>query len=247
MTLHIINTGSAGNCYIFEAKDAVLIVECGVPFKDVKKALKFDLSKVVGCLVTHEHGDHFKYGSEFASFSVPIYASFGTHGNNKFKTIPTYSQRQIKASTAFICGPFYILPFDVKHDAAEPLGFLIQHPEMGNTLFLTDSMYSPYTFNNLNNIIIEANYCEDILDRKLAEGANGFVRDRVINSHMSIQTCEQLLLANELSAVNNIVLIHLSDSNSDAQAFQKRITSSTGKNVTVASKGMKMEWNLNPF
>lgn len=247
MTLHVLNSGSAGNCYIFEAKDAVLIVECGVPFKDVKKALKFDLSKVVGCLVTHEHGDHAKWMGEYTFNSVPCYASIGTHKATLSNSIPAYSRRTVISGKEFVCGPFTILPFDIKHDAAEPLGFIIQHPEMGNTLFLTDSMYSPYTFKNLNNILIEANYCEDIIERRLQDGSNSYVRDRVITNHMSIQTCEKLLLANDLSAVNNIMLIHLSDVNSDALAFQKRISDCTGKNVTIASKELKIDFSKNPF
>lgn len=249
MTLHIINTGSAGNCYIFEAKDAALIVECGVPFKDVKKALNYDLSKVVGCLVTHEHGDHAKYLEDFTYNGVPCYASCGTFQSPMLANMKyPYSRKLIGAGVSFIVGSFTILPFDIKHDAAEPLGFIIQHKEMGNTLFLTDSMYSPYKFTGLNNILIEANYCEDILQARMDKaGVVPVYRDRVINNHMSIQTCEQLLLANNLSAVNNICLIHLSDGNSDAVAFQKRIAGATGNNVSIASKGMKMPFNQTPF
>ena len=75
------------------------------------------------------------------------------------------------------------MPFDVKHDVAEPLGFLIEHEECGLVLFLTDSYYSEYTFPGLNNIIVEANYDQRILDQRLANGEDPkFLRDRVIVS-----------------------------------------------------------------
>jgi ribonuclease BN (tRNA processing enzyme) len=64
---------------------------------------------------------------------------------------------------------------------------------------------------------------------------------------MSLDTCVNLLNANDLSKVNNIVLIHLSDSNSDEQAFKKRVSDETGKNVTVASNGMEINFNKTPF
>jgi hypothetical protein len=48
-----------------------------------------------------------------------------------------------------------------------------------------------------------------------------------------------MLSANDLSQVNNIVLIHLSDSNSDENNFQKRSCRINWQNVTVASNGLK--------
>ena len=47
----------------------------------------------------------------------------------------------------------------------------------------------PNRFANINNILIEANYCDMIIDEKLRIN-NKFVRDRVIQSHMSIKTCK---------------------------------------------------------
>jgi len=56
-----------------------------------------------------------------------------------------------------------------------------------------------------------------------------------------------MLSANDLSQVNNIVLIHLSDSNSDEIQFQNEVSELTGKNVTVASNGMTINFNKTPF
>jgi hypothetical protein len=64
---------------------------------------------------------------------------------------------------------------------------------------------------------------------------------------MSYDTCKETLLANDLSAVNNIVLIHLSDLNSNATEFQSGIAEATGKTVHVASKGMEIDFNKIPF
>jgi phosphoribosyl 1,2-cyclic phosphodiesterase len=143
---------------------------------------------------------------------------------------------------SFFIGNFKILAFDVKHDAAEPLGFLIEHPDCGKVLFLTDTYYCQYTFKGLNNIIIEANYSKEIIDRKF-----GAVRNRILQSHFSLANCKDMLAANDLSKVNNIVLIHLSDSNSDEIQFQKEVAELTGKNVTVANNGMEINFNKTPF
>jgi len=105
-----------------------------------------------------------------------------------------------------------------------------------------------YKFKDLNNIIIEANYCKNIVRRRLLEkGIHEAVRDRVIESHMSIDTCIELLKANDLTAVNNIVLIHLSDGNSNEIEFKQRVENATGKNVHVANKGKEFDFNRTPF
>ena len=142
------------------------------------------------------------------------------------------------------------MAFGVKHDAKDPVGYLIYHPECGNVLFLTDTFYCPYNFNDvgLNNIIIEANFSRKIIDRKVKDGASPeFLRNRILKSHLSLEYCKELLEANDLSAVNNIVLIHLSDSNSDEEMFQREVTELTGKNVSVASNGMEIPFDKTPF
>jgi ribonuclease BN (tRNA processing enzyme) len=50
-----------------------------------------------------------------------------------------------------------------------------------------------------------------------------------------------------LSQVNNILLIHLSDSNSDEKQFKKEIHELTNKNVIVASNGMDIPFLKTPF
>jgi len=56
--LKVVGTGSSGNCYLLTVNDQTLVIEAGINFTKVKKALSFDLSGVVGVLVSHEHGDH---------------------------------------------------------------------------------------------------------------------------------------------------------------------------------------------
>jgi phosphoribosyl 1,2-cyclic phosphodiesterase len=247
MKLKIINSNSAGNAYILENDTEALLIECGVRFDKIKQALNFKMSKVVGCLVTHEHQDHCKAVKEVLAAGIHVHASYGTHG--AMKTEGHHRSRFLHLGATLNLGQFKVKGFPVKHDAAEPMGFLINHPETGIILFLTDSYYSEYKFTGLNNIIVEANYCQNILDKRLQDGTNPkFLRDRVIESHMSLATCKELLRANDLSQVNNIVLIHLSDGNSNADRFKSEVQEVTGKVVHVAEAGMVIEnFNKNPF
>lgn len=227
----------------------MLIVECGVKFDRIKKAIDFDLRHVAGILVSHEHGDHAGSVGKARRTSIPVYMSKGTADSDAINLQGgLFGPRILWPGQITTIGEFRVLPFNVKHDAADPLGFLIEHPESGRILFATDTYYLPAKFPGLSNIMIECNYDQEILDKNTAAGLiDQKRRDRTIESHMSVQEVENVMKANDLSGVVNIVLIHLSDTNADADTFRDRIARITGKNVIVAEPGTTINFNKEPF
>jgi phosphoribosyl 1,2-cyclic phosphodiesterase len=246
MKLKVLGSGSAGNCYVLSNGKEALVVEAGVSFNEVKKAVDFDVSRIAACLVSHEHGDHARHAQSFLDARIPVYMTGGTARALSLSDAPgLYSCRRLRLYRA---GGFEFTPFDVQHDAAEPAGFLIRHEETGNVLFAADTYYLRYKFIELSNILIECNYSLDILDKNTQSGSvSAAQRRRTIKSHMSYHTCREALMANDLSAVNSIVLIHLSDKNSNADEFRRGIREATGRVVHVAEKGMCVELNRTPF
>ena len=52
-------SSSAGCAYRLSADGmAPLLIECGLPFPQLQKALDFKVSELAGCLVSHWHADH---------------------------------------------------------------------------------------------------------------------------------------------------------------------------------------------
>ena len=243
MMFVVVGSGSAGNCYLLKSETETLIVELGVKFSKITASLDYDLSKVVGCIVTHEHGDHANGVPAAISSGLNVYASHGTIEAIGLKNHRLISIDEMKKTSI---GSFKVLPFPVKHDARQPVGFIISHPESGNILFITDTWYVSHRFENIDHVIIEANFDQAIVNEKLKEN-NRYLRDRIIQSHLSIDAALDLLNANDLSKVNNIVLIHLSDSNSNASDFKDRVTKSTGKPVYIAESGLTLSLNKEPF
>lgn len=238
MELKILGSNSKGNCYIFtDSNGYSLIVEAGVHITEIDKSLNFDYSKVVGGVVSHLHFDHCKCVKELINKGVNMYMSGGTAN-----ALNINSRFVINKDIWHHCGQFNIKAFEIDHDAAEPFGYIIHHPEMGNTLFLTDTYILRYNFIGLNNIIIEANYCEEIISNRPIQH-----KDRVIENHMSIQTTLKTLSKLDLTAVNNIVLIHLSDGNSNALEFKTKAENQTLKTVHIAQKGLEIPFNSTPF
>jgi phosphoribosyl 1,2-cyclic phosphodiesterase len=246
MKLKVLGSSSHGNCYILENDSEALVLEAGVKFAEVQRALNFNTSKIAGCLITHEHKDHAGYINEFLNNAVTVWASEGTIKNTTIKGFRL--PRILVAGKLFKTGGFSVIPFQANHDAAEPEGFFINHAETGNVLFATDTYYLPCTFAGLNNVLIECNYRLDILERNIEAGRIPVaMRNRILQSHLSYENCLQALQANDLRAVNNIVLIHLSDGNSHAQEFKEGIRKATGKTVHIAESGLELSFNKTPF
>ncbi|URZ06444.1 MBL fold metallo-hydrolase [Clostridium felsineum] len=239
MKLKVLGSGSSGNCYLLQNGKETLVLECGLPYKTILKGLNFNLSNVVGCLVTHEHKDHSKAINEVLNNSIDVYSSKGTL---KAMNIKNYRAKIIESEEQFFIGDFTVLPFETEHDAVESLGFLIQNSDLGKLLFITDSYYCKYNFSGLNHILIECNYSKSILDKNIK---NGFIHptlaNRLLKSHFSLDHVKEFLKANDLSKCRDIVLVHLSNNNSNAAEFKEEIERLTGIPVYIANKGLELE------
>lgn len=231
--IKVIQTGSTGNAYIIKAKEEILLLELGINFKNIKKDIDFDLSKVVGALISHEHKDHCKSVNEAMKSGIDIYMSEGTMKGidldfNYSYRIPFLLEHNVVAKI----GGFTIVPFNVQHDVNEPLGFLIHHKELGKILFVTDSYFVKNRFSIVDHILIECNYSEDVLPDLPPW------RARTIKSHMSLETLKEMLLTMDLSSTKDITLIHISHDNGDPDRFQKEIEELTGIKTHIGESGL---------
>lgn len=257
MQLKVLGTGSKGNCYIMTASNGEnIIIEQGLVFNQILEGMGHDITKTQFGLCTHLHKDHSKGTLGLMTYGIDVLLSHGDYyavgrpkkpGGEHMQGM-SHRAKFIKNGQKYVKGDWEVWAFNINHDTPEPLGFLIKHPECGLTLFLTDTYYIENTFEGLNNIIIEANFCVDIMEQKFDNGyIQAFLRDRIYKSHLSLTSCISVLKANNLRSVNNILLVHLSDSNSDADRFQKTVYNATLKNVTVAKAGLELKWNKTPF
>lgn len=246
MKLIILGSNSKGNCYIISNDKEALIIEAGIRLSEVKKALRFNLSMIVGAIVTHEHNDHAGYLKDFVAAGITVLALEDVFASKDIPETASFTKRIIPGK-GYKIGAFKIIPFSVRHDVP-CVGYLIDHPDMGKLLFVTDTMMLEYTFSGLNTILLEANYADAILSENIENGiVQPFFRERVMKSHMELETTKEILQSNDLSDVRNIVLIHLSSGNSDAKMFTEEVTKVTGKRVFAASKGLEIDLSLTPY
>lgn len=230
-------SSSAGNAYLVTDGRSPLLLDCGLAYRELQRATSHRLTGLAGCLLSHEHMDHAKAAADLMRAGVDCYMSQGTAdalglSGHRLRVVKPLQQVQIGAWT--------VLPFDTVHDAAEPLGFLIAG-DGEKVLYLTDTAYCPYCFRGLTRIMIECNYSKEILDRNIEAGRlHPGMRRRLLRSHMSLDRVLDFLAANDLTAVREIILVHLSDGNSDAGEFKRQVQAATGRMVRVAEKGERV-------
>lgn len=226
----MIGSGSSGNCYRVSIGEDALLLEAGLPFRLIREALRFRLNTVQGVLISHSHGDHSKSAKDMVKAGIDVFclpqtaSELGLSGHRVHPITPLQS---------FTVGKFTVLPFPVSHDVPN-VGYLIAHGEE-KAVYLTDAPYCPYRFQGLTTVLIEANYATDILD---ANAQNGHLvpslRNRIVRSHMSLETVKGFLHANDLSRVESVYLLHLSDGNADAARFKREVSEITGRPTYIA-------------
>ena len=233
MKLKCIATGSTGNCYLLTSNSGeTLILDCGIPIKEIKKGLDWNVKDVVGVLCTHKHLDHSKSVEDFEAMGIQILAPYL---GDSCKPINM--------------GEFTVKPFDLTtidgnwtHTDAngEPCpiyGFLITHKEMGKMLYITDCEVVKWEFKGINHILLGVNYDKDLIDRDTGKA------NHVFRGHLSIDTACDFVKANYSDSLQNVIMCHLSAENADRDSFIEKMKKvAYGANVDVAVAGK--EWIL---
>ena len=237
--IYCLGSGSKGNSYAIDDGRSVLLLEAGLPASKILAGYRELLPRVTGCLITHEHMDHAKGAAELARRGIDLYLSQGTreslsdvrnpfalHIVRAYETFRLYENRD----------PVWtILPWTAQHDAAEPLGFLLQSCTTGEKiLFATDTCFIPNTFRGLQTIMVECNYSRERMQRAIKKGyTDPRILQRLEASHFGLHNVKAMLVANDLSQVNHIYLLHVSYNNGDKRGFEAAIRTMTGIPVTV--------------
>lgn len=230
MILKCLGSGSSGNCYLLDSVNEVLVLDCGLPIKQIKKGLNWDISRVVGVLCSHVHADHSKAVKDFENMGISVFKPF-----DETKACPL----KIKY------GSFGIQAFKVPHDGIPCYGFYITVAGH-RILYATDFEYLPCSFKNvrLTDMIVECNHNKELVDRNEAKYAHQ------IRGHCSLETLiEKVIKENMTSGLRTVILCHMSDSSCDVDKSieEVRKTVHSGVKCVVATAGETVELSQYPF
>ena len=215
-------SSSHGNAYLVDDGCTKILVECGVTYKKLCKALGFRLTEVQGVLVSHEHKDHAGCVEKLIGCGFDVYLSSGTAEALELPEKLLELAHGMEAGTQFQVGTMDIMPFQTFHDALEPLGFVMRSREDGDVLvYAIDTVNIPYRFPGAGMLALEANFDKAILER--CQRMPEKVRKRVENTHMEIDKLCDCLKRMDLRGCRELYLLHLSDSTSHEGHFINKV------------------------
>lgn len=233
MKIQALASSSRGNCYRIDDGKTPILIEAGLPIRRIREGLDFRLQDIQACLVTHEHSDHCRGARALMEAGIDCWMSAGTAAAF---CLGGHRLHIARAGHGFQVGSWAVMPFTAIHDAAEPLGFLLASGRE-KLLFLTDSAYVPARFAELTHVMIEANYQEEILQTGIAAGAvSAAQKRRLLMSHMNLENVCRFLETLDCSSLQEVWLLHASDSNSDAAAMIAEISKIVGCPVMIAGE-----------
>lgn len=228
MNLRCLGSGSSGNCYLLSTETETLVLDCGLPIREIKKGLDWDISKVVGVLCSHIHSDHSKAVKDFENMGIKVWKPF--------------SEKNLTDRMKF--GGFSVQCFPLPHNGVANFGFYI-NSEGQKILYLTDYEYCRFNFKSLrvNHIICECNYQQELVSRDLAN------YEHKIRGHCSLETCKSFIAANKTSALRTVILCHLGAETTIEQECLSEVQKIVGDGVkcVCSSAGEAVELSLYPF
>lgn len=126
-----IASGSSGNSIYVGTEHTHILIDAGITGKRAEaglKELQVKGDSLNALLITHEHKDHIKGAGVLSRrFDIPIFATPGTWEGmkNEIGTIAVKNIRYLYSGENCIINDMCIRPFEIPHDAAEPVGFNI--------------------------------------------------------------------------------------------------------------------------
>ncbi len=216
-----IASGSKGNCIYIGTQNTKILIDAGISGKKAEQGLAelgLKGEDIDAVFVTHEHNDHVDgIGVLSRRYDIPIYATEGTWGNmpEKVGNIRENNKKAVYAGEMCAFNELAVCPFEIPHDAAQPVGYRISAYNKTVTIatdigHITDTVRE--NCRDCDLLLLESNHDVDMV-------RNGpypyMLKRRVLsdNGHLSNENCGKVLTDICTSRLKYVILGHLSGEN----------------------------------
>lgn len=228
-----LSSGSSGNCYYLGTDTYGILIDAGIPVKQIRQYLKdvnIPFERVCAVFVTHDHADHIKsLGTLGERCMLPIYATHETHVgiNRNYCTTQklTSCMRYVEKDTPLFFRDFIITPFEVPHDANDTVGYSIQAFDYTFVIATDVGHITPTVSSYMeraNCLVIETNYDPDMLRRG---NYPPFLKERIKSptGHLSNDETAAWLTEHLSPHTTHVLLCHLSRENNHPDLAYKTV------------------------
>lgn len=214
-------SSSSGNLYAVDDGQTRILMECGLPYPKLAGLLHHQVTRYAGCFITHEHKDHCAAAHELVKRGMDIYCHHDTAMALGLEAEAT----AIAVGETVRIHTLHITAIEARHDVP-CLGYLVySHHTQERLLFALDTCYLPNRFAGLTEIAVECNHSYDTLRES---NVSSKLKERIMRTHMSVETFLAMVQANDLTTVKKIYLLHMSNQRGNAGLFRQMIMEATG-------------------
>lgn len=232
MEVHVLASGSDGNCTVIESDGEAIMIDAGISCRRIlslmeKEGVDKDMLKAI--LITHEHSDHVSgAGATARKLDIPIVANEATFNASNLGNVQHWVYR---SNNHIDIGQFHVTPLPTSHNAVEPNCYFT---EVGDKRVLVCTDTGKFSFQidhalSLADVaVVEANYDLDML----VNGPYPYSLKTLIGSdhgHMNnLDTAIALKRTMDGNAHRKIFLAHLSKTNNTPDTARQAVSDGTG-------------------
>ena len=233
-------SGSKGNAYCVIDEEQVLLVDCGLCIRELKRraeSIGISLDDIAGVVLTHDHDDHIKGLKAFCRMfpDKPIFANLMTAEAVSARCcVPEDAFLVFENAQPFQVGPFDVTPFSIPHDTPDPVGYVVKAGD--ETYFHATDIGTPLDsigvhLSEANIATLESNHDIELLFRS---GRPPSLIQRISGprGHLSNDQASELIVKFATGKLRSLALAHLSE-DCNAPHFVERAVAEA-----LASRGL---------
>ncbi len=250
MRFAYLGSGSKGNSALIAQDDTLVMLDCGLKLAEIERRMQAfgcTPAQLSGIVVTHEHSDHLSGVAKLARrYQIPVWMTRGTYSLWQDRT--QVDVRFIDAHAPWSIGALTLTPFPVPHDAREPCQFVFANGAGRRLGVLSDAgRVTPHmqqTLSGCDALLLEFNHDPQML----ADGPYAAkLKQRVGGpyGHLSNEQAADLLAALDRSALQHLVIAHISQINNTPDLARAAAVRALGHEpawLVVAHQERGLEW-----
>lgn len=212
----VLASSSAGNATVVQAGEKNVLVDAGISARRLGARLQelgLGWDDIAAIFVTHEHSDHIQGLAQITKrHAIRIYCTRYT-GMEILERAPEAVCCYFEPRQTFELGELRVTPFEVSHDAVDPVGFRFESGE-ASLGYLTDTgavpRHIPEFLSGVEALYLESNYDPGMLETNTTRPRHLKLRIASAQGHLSNRQACEFLSRIRHANLQNLVLAHLS-------------------------------------
>ncbi|MCL2878483.1 MAG: MBL fold metallo-hydrolase [Acidobacteria bacterium] len=246
LCFNVLGSGSSGNSTLVSDGVTNILVDAGLSGREIARRLaEYGIlpEKISAIVVSHDHGDHCRGVAPFVKkLDIPVFMTAAAFEASGIRVDPS-KHRVISPGECFEIGGIAVTCFSVPHDAADPLGFVVEKNGIRIGIALDLGFMSNLVVERLKGcagIVLESNHDVAMLKAGPYPWA---LKQRVMSrsGHLSNDAVARYLASDFDGTAEHVVLAHLSRQNNLPDLALLSAQTALEEQADIRSRQTKLE------